>query len=369
MFGDSLGGLIGWSRFGGGGGTFGDFAIAEPVFMVFQLTFAATAVTIVSGALVERISFTVYMLSVVMALAIYPVIGHWVWGGVLTGEPAGWLERLGFHDFAGASTVHLTGAVVALVGVRAVGPRIGRFRSDGSVAEFPPSNAPLSALGTLILWIGWWGFNGGSAFAASADVPTIILRTNIAGAAGVLAALAMAYRLGERRHLGQAMMMGGLAGLVAITAVASSGSLVAALVLGGVAGLAVIPVQRLLLNRRIDDALGVVPVHGAGAVVGLVLGPLLTSAGTRNAGIQIVIQIVGVLAVVGWAGATAGVTLTVLRRTIGIRVSPTEERVGEETVNSDGDDSNSDDDRDSHHEAGRTADTSPLTAAELADLL
>ncbi len=355
MFGDSSFGLVGFSRFGGSVQSADNaLTISEPVFMLFQLTFAGTAVTIVSGALVERISFVAYViLSVIMAVAIYPVVGHWVWGGTIQGETTGWLEKLGFHDFAGASAVHLTGAVVALVGVKAVGPRLGRFRADGSVTEFSPSNAPLSALGTLVLWIGWWGFNGGSAFAASADVPAIILRTNVAGAAGLLAAPVVAFRLGERQNLGPVMMIGGLSGLVSITAVADSGTLLTAAALGAAAGAASIPVQRFLLARRIDDALGVVPVHGTAAVTGLILGPVLTGAGSQPLGAQLVVQVVGVLAVIGWAGVLTGLALSVLGRTIGLRMSPTLERTGDETT------------------TGHTPNdlAKPLSEADLADLL
>ncbi|MEM7339403.1 MAG: ammonium transporter [Actinomycetota bacterium] len=356
MFGQSVFGLIGGSRFGGTVG-----AVAAPLeihgvtFLLFQLAFAGTAVTIVSGALVERINFAVYMvLSAAMALLIYPVVGHWVWGGALDPASSGWLQSLGFHDFAGAGVVHLTGAMVALVGVAMVGPRIGRFRADGSVADFLPSNAPLSALGVVILWFGWWGFNGGSTLAATVEVPTVILRTNVGGAGGLLAALVVAWRLGARRNLGQSMMIGALAGLVAVTAVADHGSLVAALVVGATAGAAAPLVEQVLLELQVDDALGVFPVHGSGAIVGLVLGPPLTGAGAHGAGLQLAIQVVGVISIVTWCLAVAGVVLVVLRRTVGLRVSPAEERHGLGGVD------------DATASVGSSA---PLTDAELADLL
>ncbi len=328
MFGDSAGGLFGVSRFGGDVGELpGGFDVQGLTFLLFQLTFAGTAITIVSGALVERITVAAYaVLTAAMAVAIYPVIGHWVWGGTIGGAD-GWLRDLGFHDFAGAGVVHLTGAAVALVGIAAVGPRLGRFGADGSVRDFAPSNTPMAALGTVVLWLGWWGFNGGSAFGATADVPLIILRTNIAGAGGLLAALVVALVLGDTRRLGVTMITGALAGLVAITAVADRGSLLAAFALGVIAGGAAPHLGRLLLSLKIDDALGVVPIHGAGAVIGLVLGPVLTGTGDLGLVEAVVVQLLGVGAIIGWSAIVGGALMVVLRRTIGLRVAPSQERL------------------------------------------
>ena len=331
MFGPSIGGFV-------GSGGFFDFAslsstlgISPYTFLIFQTAFAGTAITIVSGALVERVSFGVYVaLSALMAVVIYPVIGHWVWGGQLGGEAVGWLEKLGFSDFAGAGVVHLTGATVAFVGVKAVGPRLGRFRADGSVAPFEASSMSFSALGTVLLWIGWWGFNGGSAFTEPANVGRVIFVTNVAGSTGLISAFLFAWKFGERKELATAMMGGALGGMVAVTAMALDTTVFGAFVLGLAAGPVFVTAARVLLVMKIDDALNVVPVHGACAILGLLFAPLVATTGTFDSTFgQLGIQLVGIVAIIAWAAATSGLFLYVVRRTVGIRLSPSEERGGE----------------------------------------
>lgn len=175
--------------------------ISGPTFFLFQLAFAATTITLISGSLVERTSFLAYAIfAAVVGLVIYPVYGHWVWSGLLLDGNDGWLAARGFRDFAGGTVVHTTGAWAALVGVAMVGPRLGRFRANGSVRHFEPSSLPLTALGTLILWFGWLGFNGGSTLALSVDVPRIILVTNLCGVGGLVGAALFAYEHHDRRR-------------------------------------------------------------------------------------------------------------------------------------------------------------------------
>ena len=331
MFGPSAFGII-------GSGGFLDFEslplaldMSPYTFLIFQTAFAGTAVTIVSGALVERVSFGVYVaLSALMAVAIYPVVGHWVWGGQMISESTGWLERLGFSDFAGAGVVHLTGATVAFMGVKAVGPRLGRFRSDGTVAAFESSSLSFSALGTVLLWVGWWGFNGGSGFSTPENIGRIIFVTNLAGSAGLISGFCWAWKVGERRDLASAMMGGALGGMVAVTASAAHATVLGALVLGLAAGPVFVTASRVLLKLKIDDALNVVPVHGASAVLGLLLAPIVSESGTFDSLVtQLGVQAIGIAAIIGWAAVTSGTFLFIVRRTVGIRLSPTEERDGD----------------------------------------
>jgi ammonium transporter, Amt family len=207
-------------------------------FWMFQVVFAATAATIVSGAMAERTKFTGYMLySVFICGIIYPVFGSWTWGGLFHG--GGWLEKLGFIDFAGSTVVHSLGGWAALAGAIVLGPRIGKFTKDGKVRPILGHNLPLAALGVFILWLGWFGFNPGSTTAASKDIAMIFVNTNLAAAAGaVLAMLTSWMRIGKP-DVGMSLN-GALAGLVAITAPCASVTPLSAVIIGAIAGIIVV---------------------------------------------------------------------------------------------------------------------------------
>lgn len=310
--------------------------VSGPTFFLFQLAFAGTAITIISGSLVERMTFLAYVsFSAVVGLIIYPVYGHWVWGGTFddasfSGDTVGWLAEQGFHDFAGGTVVHLTGAVAALVGVVMVGPRIGRFRPNGSVRIFEHSSIPLTAVGTLILWFGWFGFNGGSTLAFTEDVPRIILVTNLSGVAGLAAASLYAYLVEDRMDMVSKMIGGGLSGLVAITAGADVIGPLGAIVTGLVAGVLYNIGYELLIRLRIDDALGVVPAHGLAGIWGSLALALFAPASAlgRPRVEQLTIQTFGVVINIVWVAVTSIITFTIIKQVIGLRVSPLREQRG-----------------------------------------
>lgn len=305
--------------------------VSGPTFFLFQLAFAGTAITIISGSLVERMTFLAYVtFSAVVGLVIYPVYGHWVWGGLVANGSEGWLAAQGFHDFAGGTVVHTTGATAALVGVIMVGPRIGRFRPNGSVRVFEHSSIPLTAAGTLILWFGWFGFNGGSTLAFTPDVPRILMVTNLSGVAGLAAASLYAYLVEDRMDMISKMIGGGLSGLVAITPGADVVGPFGAIVTGLVAGVLYNLGYELLIKLRIDDALGVVPAHGlAGAwgTISLALFAPPTALG-RSTIDQLSIQVFGLMVNLVWVGTTAFIGFYAIKRLVGLRVSPQREQRG-----------------------------------------
>lgn len=311
-----------------------DNSITGPTFFIFQLAFAGTAITIVSGSLVERTSFVSYALvSVALGLFIYPIFGRWVWGSSLNADSQGWLEAFGFRDFAGSTVVHSVGAWTALVGVSIVGPRLGRFELDGTSRPFPPSNLAMTVLGTLILWFGWWGFNGGSLYAFDGNVPRIILVTNLSGAASLLSSGVHAWATKPDKAIFSTVIGGALAGLVAVTALADVVEPIGAIAVGLVAGLVHNLVGDLLENLKIDDALGAIPVHGAGGVWGTMAVAIFTPADVlevwgRSRVDQLAAQALGVLVCIVWVGGLSYVLFKLIERTIGLRVSPTRELVG-----------------------------------------
>lgn len=306
-------------------------SISGPTFFLFQLAFAGTAITIISGSLVERTTFLAYVLfSAVVGLVIYPVYGHWVWSGVLNSDNQGWLAELGFRDFAGGTVVHTTGAWAALVGVIMVGPRIGRFRANGSIRVFESSSIPMTALGTLILWFGWFGFNGGSSLALTGDVPRIILVTNLSGVAGLFGAAIYSYLVEDRVDMIGKMIGGALSGLVAITAGANVVGPLGAIVVGFVAGVLYDIGYEMLLRLKIDDALGVVPAHGIAGMWGTIALAIFapSSALGRSNLEQLAVQVFGVVANMVWVVVTSFIVFGILKRTIGLRVSPIREQRG-----------------------------------------
>ncbi len=256
MFGITAGGWIGLSDFWVDPG--GNFNLAA--FFVFQAMFCGTATTIISGAIAERVKFTSYIIiSGLSSGLIYPVIGHWAWNGLNQGEPTGWLGVIGFTDFAGSTVVHSVGGWIALATLLIIGPRTGRFSNRGSY-HFQGSNLPLSTMGTLLLWVGWIGFNGGSNLAFNEEVPLIIVNTMMAGIAGMLGAATLSF-LFKRVIEIETLLNGSLAGLVAITAGCHAVSTPVAVVIGLVGGWVMWQGTLLLEARQIDDAVGAVPVH------------------------------------------------------------------------------------------------------------
>ncbi len=262
MFGASAGGWFGQSMFAP---EFGQYDGRTIVFIIFQLMFCGTAITITSGAIAERLRFSSFILLVlVMSLITYPIFGHWAWNGILQGEFTGWLGQLGFRDFAGSTVVHSVGGWSSLAILVLIGPRLGRFNPDGSANTIFGSNIPLSALGLMILWIGWFGFNGGSVFAMNDTVLSVALHTVVAGAAGMTMTTIMSYFIKKQADVFY-LVNGALAGLVAITASAHAVTTLESAVIGALGGAVMIGVDKLLLRLRIDDAVGAVPVHlGAG---------------------------------------------------------------------------------------------------------
>ena len=286
----------------------------------FQVVFVATAMSIVSGAVAERMKlWSFFLFTIVLTGFIYPVQGFWKWG-------EGWLEQLGFLDFAGSGVVHLCGASAALAGVLLLGPRKGKYGARGQVQAIPGCNLPLATLGTLILWLGWFGFNGGSELKISDvgeanAVALVFVNTNMAAAGGLVAALLLA-----RLWFGKAdltmVLNGALAGLVAITAEPLTPAPLAATLIGAVGGLLVVVSIVTLDKLRIDDPVGAISVHGVAGIWG-VLAVLLT-----NDDAVWWVQIVGLLAIATWVFSTSALVWLALKYTVGIRVDEEHEYEG-----------------------------------------
>ena len=296
------------------------------VFLFFQLVFAATAATIVSGAVAERVRLgSFFAFTAVAVLLVYPAVGHWVWGG-------GWLSTLGFHDFAGSTVVHAVGGGLALAGTLVVGPRIGRYGRDGSPRPMPAHNFPLAALGVLILWLGWFGFNGGSTLAADpAAIAPVILVTNLSAAAGFIAALAhVRWRTGM---LDLSMALNGaLAGLVAITAGCDVIGPLESMLVGTMAGVLVVEGVFALDRLRIDDPVGAVPVHLFCGLFGTVAVGLFAHGDTpgllHGGGLGLLgTQLVGAGAGAGFALVVGGLCWLALARLPGGVRPPAEHEI------------------------------------------
>ncbi len=330
MFGDSLAGWLGLSHFGATH-TLGVSA-SLMTFMLFQLMFCATSATIVSGAVAERMRFSTYMaVTAGVAMVIYPVFGHWAWGGTLLGEPSGWLARLGFVDFAGSTVVHSIGGWVSLVAVVTIGARTGRFVPGEAPRPIPAANLPLAMLGVLILFFGWFGFNGGSTLALDMRVPGILVNTVIGGAAGIVGGIAIGWWQRGHCEVGY-LINGAIAGLVAITANCHVVSPLAALVIGLVASALMVVASEWLLAWRLDDAVGAIPAHLVPGIWGtLSVGlfgdlALIDNGNTRIA--QLGVQLLGVAACALWSCAMAWLMLRLIGRFGPLRVRPEDEHVG-----------------------------------------
>ena len=293
----------------------------------FQVVFVATAMSIVSGAVAERMKLWAFLLfAVVMTGFIYPMEGNWTWGGGSVFGLYSLGDDFGFSDFAGSGIVHMAGAAAALAGVLLLGPRKGKYSADGRVNAIPGANLPLATLGTFILWMGWFGFNGGSVLklgdiANANSVAMVFLNTNTAAAGGLVTALIVARLLFGKADLTMALN-GALAGLVAITAEPSTPSALSATLIGAVGGLIVVFSILTLDKMKIDDPVGAISVHGVVGFWGLMAVPL------TNDGANFVGQLVGAATIFVWVFVTRFVVWLVIKAIMGLRVSEEDEYQG-----------------------------------------
>ncbi|MFO7864641.1 MAG: ammonium transporter [Salinivirgaceae bacterium] len=336
--------LIGYSIMYGTGNAFiGDFSLfafspesdsyaagySDYADLIFQTVFAATAATIVSGAMAERTKFSAYLIfTVAITLIIYPVSGHWTWGG-------GWLSELGFIDFAGSTIVHSVGAWVGLAGAIILGPRIGKYGKDGKAKAIPGHNIGFGALGVFILWFGWFGFNAGSELAATGDstsaIARIALTTNLSAAAGAIMAMIVSWTRYKRPTLSLSLN-GALAGLVAITAGTAAVSPLGAVIIGAIAGIVLVfSVEFIDQKLKVDDPVGAISVHGVCGALGTLLvgvfaldGGLLHGGGLNLLGVQAI----GVLAIGAWAFIAGLILFAIIKATNGLRVEKIVEEEG-----------------------------------------
>ena len=289
----------------------------------FQMVFVATTASIVSGALAERVKlWSFFVFTAVLTTIIYPIIGAWTWGG-------GWLSAMGFQDFAGSTIVHSTGGWAALAGAMVVGPRLGKYRKDGSVKPTPPSNVPGVTLGVFILWMGWFGFNGGSQLALGSAADTvamshILVNTNLGAAAGVIAAIAVSRPILGRIDL-MAGLNGAIAGLVSITAGPDIVNNFWAVVIGAVGGVLCVAGMNLLEKWRVDDVVGAVPAHLFAGVWG-------TLAVCIAGGGNLLVQLTGIVAIGVFAFGSCWAAWQMLAWTIGARVEHDVEMLGQDVA-------------------------------------
>jgi len=293
-------------------------------FWMFQCVFAATAATIVSGAMAERTKFTGYLIySAFLCALIYPVFGSWAWGSLLNGN--GWLEGMGFIDFAGSTVVHSVGGWAALAGAIVLGPRMGKYSKDGKVKAIPGHNIPLAALGVFILWLGWFGFNPGSTTAGNTDIAMIFVNTNLAAAAGAVAAMFASWMIFKKPEIGMSLN-GALAGLVGITAGCANVSPASSVIIGLVAGGLVVFSVMFFDRIKVDDPVGAVSVHGVCGAWGTLAAGLFNIGGFSTK--IITTQLLGIGAAFIWAFGAAFILFKVIDFTIGLRVSEEEEMMG-----------------------------------------
>ena len=349
MYGDSLGGIIGKPGFMYGSSTHeldlleaGAAAAAAGVSLAegaagsvvelghstmsdwfFQMVFVATTASIVSGAIAERVKLWVFFLfTLILTAVLYPIVGAWTWGG-------GWLADLGFQDFAGSTIVHSTGGWAALAGLLVVGPRLGKFRRDGTVRPTPPSNVLVVTLGVFILWMGWFGFNGGSQLALGSAFDAVamshvLVNTNLAAAAGVMTALAVSRPILGRMDL-FAGLNGAIAGLVAITAGPDIIDHYWAVIIGAIGGLICTAGLRLLEQIKVDDVVGAVPAHLFAGIWGT-LAVCIAAGGSFH------IQLLGVVSIGAFVFGVAWLLWWGLDRMLGTRVPPDVERLGQDVA-------------------------------------
>lgn len=326
MFGPDWNGLMSFDFWGASQTLALSIELPLSAYVLFQLGFAIAVISIISGAVAERMSFKAYLLlAIVVAAIIYPVSGHWVWNA------DGWLAQLGMKDFAGSAAIHAMGGWAAFAFAYVLGPRRGRFNSDGSVNVFAPSNIPLASAGTFILWFGWFGFNAGSTLNAfDANLSSIALNTALAASAG--GASAMIYTMFRYGKADPSMTMNGaLAGLVAVTAGCAFVSHDSAILIGLIAGVLVILGTLAIDKLKVDDPVGAVAVHGVNGVFGTVAVGLfdvregLFATGDAH---LLLIQSLGVLCVSAWGFAASFGVAVLIKKTVGLRVAAAEEEEG-----------------------------------------
>ncbi len=335
---DGFGSFFGADGFFLGDGAFTYGTLTVPVFFTFQVAFAATAATIVSGAMAERTKFKAYLCySFIISLVIYPVVVRWHWGGGWLFQGSGPLPT-GYHDFAGSSIVHMLGGITAFWGAKALGPRIGKYGPNGEVNALPSHNIPYAILGCFILLVGWYGFNPGSELAADAAIGGIAVTTTAAAAMGALTAMATVWIRSGKPDVGMTGN-GLLAGLVGITAGTAAVTPQGALIIGAISGVLVVVacefVEKVL---KVDDPVGAVAVHGVCGAFGTIAVGLFAredAEGFWKQGLlygggtdQLVTQIIGVLAIAAWTSVLAIATFAIIKATIGLRVSEEEELSG-----------------------------------------
>ena len=344
MFGATkLGGALGWGGLGMPGLAEGEGSW-NWTFLFFQTMFAATAATIVSGAVAERIEFKSYLVySILVSAVVYPVSGHWMWGGLAGEGSAGWLERLGFHDFAGSTVVHSVGGWIALAGAIALGPRIGKYHANGKPNPIPGHSLVLGTLGVFLLWIGWFGFNPGSYTAGVGSIGRVAMTTNLAACAGTVAALATAWAIMGKPDLTMALN-GSLAGLVAITAPCDLVTANSAIAIGLVAGVLVVLSVFALDKAHVDDPVGAVSVHCVNGVwgtlaVGLFAAPVAAGYGNDAPGLLyggglrlLGVQALGALCTAVWAFGTGIAIFFALKKARILRVPAKTELKGLDLV-------------------------------------
>ena len=287
----------------------------------FQMVFVAAAASIVSGAIAERIKmWSFFIFTLILTAFIYPIVGSWTWGG-------GWLAERGFQDFAGSTIVHSTGGWAALAGVMIIGPRLGKFRKDGTARPTPPSNVLIVTLGVFILWMGWFAFNGGSQLAIGTPTDAVamsivLVNTSLAAAAGVVAALAVSRRILGRMDL-IAGLNGAIAGLVSITAGPDMTDHWWALVIGAVGGVLCTAAMKGLEKLKLDDVVGAIPAH-------LVAGIWGTLAACIASGASFGTQLLGIVCIGGFAFTSSYITWRLIEATMGLRVSKKVEEIGQD---------------------------------------
>ncbi|MDR1965221.1 MAG: ammonium transporter, partial [Synergistaceae bacterium] len=307
-----------------------DASFPTYAFLIFQTVFCATAATIVSGAMAERTKFLSYCIySLVISAVIYPISGHWIWGN-------GWLAQRGFHDFAGSTAVHMVGGLAAMVGAYILGPRIGKYDSEGRAHAIPGHSLTLGALGVFILWFAWFGFNGGSTVSATGDetlvsMSTIIFNTNLAAAAATNVTMILTWLKYGKPDISMTLN-GALGGLVAITAGCNVVSPVGAFFIGGISAfILVYGIEFIDQKLKVDDPVGAIGVHGLCGAAGTIMTGLFSlDRGLFYGGgaSMVVTQVIGVVAVAAWTCVTMGIVFVALKATVGLRVTRDEELEG-----------------------------------------
>ncbi len=331
MFGLSYSGILGTNGF------FLRLSMTENpvwtgVFFLFQSMFCSTAATIVSGAVAERMKYSSYIFStIILAAIIYPVFGHWSWGSFWLGGDGGWLEQLGFVDFAGSTVVHSVGGWIALAALLILGPRRHRFDEDGKSHKIPGSNVPMVVLGVILLWFGWFGFNGGSTLALNDQVPHILVNTALSASAGMIGALIVGWPIYKKPDI-MLILNGALAGLVAVTANAHAVGEIDAIVIGAVGGVVMLLSSMMLEKLRIDDAVGAIPVHLFAGMWGTLAVAIFGDPELLATGLsldrQMTVQLIGIVVAGAWSFALSYSLLWLINKFFPLRVDPDDEEKG-----------------------------------------